>query len=102
VPSCRLKKPRSYCVKLTSHTLSLPSLMPTFWPANTVLRLILRRPMQIRPQLLTVTHVPESTQPDAIADKAQAVRAATLLHFRRASSMLCDSVMTDIPNQRRS
>jgi len=28
--------------------------MPTFWPANTVLRLILRRPMQIRPQFETV------------------------------------------------
>jgi hypothetical protein len=24
---------------------------PTFWPANTVLKLILRLPMQIRPQL---------------------------------------------------
>jgi hypothetical protein len=24
------KKPRSYCMKLTSHTLSLTSLMPTF------------------------------------------------------------------------
>jgi hypothetical protein len=58
--------------------------------------------MQIRPQLLTVIHLPESTQPEAIEGKAQAVRASTLLHFRRASSMLCDSVMTDIPNQRRS
>jgi hypothetical protein len=41
-------------------------------------------------------------QPEAIEGKAHAVRAATLLYFRRASSMLCDSVMTDITNQRRS
>ena len=31
-----------------------PPLMPTFWPANSVDRLILRFPRQIRPQLVTV------------------------------------------------
>jgi hypothetical protein len=40
--------------KLTSQILSLPSLMLTFWPAKTVLRLILRRPMQMRPHWVTV------------------------------------------------
>jgi hypothetical protein len=34
--------------------LSLTFLMPTFRPANTVLRMILRFPMQIRPQQVTV------------------------------------------------
>jgi hypothetical protein len=29
------------------------SRIPTIWPAKTLLRLILRRPMQMRPQLVT-------------------------------------------------
>jgi hypothetical protein len=33
--------------------------------------------------------------------EVHAGRACTLLHFRRASSVLCDSVMMDIRNQRR-
>lgn len=43
--------------EVTSQIFSLTSLMPlmpTFCPANTMLRLILRRPMQIRPQFVTV------------------------------------------------
>jgi hypothetical protein len=53
-PDSGSKKPRSYCTKLTSQIFSLTSVMPTFWPANTPLELILRRPMQIRPHCVTV------------------------------------------------
>jgi len=35
--------------------LSLTSWMPTFWPAKSVLKLILRRPQQMRPQRVTIT-----------------------------------------------
>jgi hypothetical protein len=48
------KKPKSDFMKLTSQILSLTSLTPTFCPANTKLRLILRRPMQMQPQVVTV------------------------------------------------
>jgi hypothetical protein len=41
-------------MKLTSQILSLTSLMPTFWPANTVLRLIFCRLNRMRPQRVTV------------------------------------------------
>ena len=41
-------------MKVTSQTFSLTSFTPTFCPANTRLRLILRRPMQMRPQSVTV------------------------------------------------
>ena len=41
-------------MNVTSQMRSLTSLTPTFWPANTVLRLILRGPKQIRPQRVTV------------------------------------------------
>ena len=51
------KKPRSYCIKFTSQTLSLTSLMPTFWPANTMLRLILRLPKHRRPHSVCDGHI---------------------------------------------
>ena len=35
--------------ELSSQIWSAPSRIPTYWPANTVLKLIFRRPMQIRP-----------------------------------------------------
>ncbi len=54
VPVWWSKNPRSYFLKLTSQIFSLTSLIPTFCPANTVLRLIFRLPTQIRPQLVTV------------------------------------------------
>jgi hypothetical protein len=38
-------------MKVTSQMFSLTSLMPMFCPANTVLKLTLRRPMQMRPHL---------------------------------------------------
>src|SRR5687767_13878641 len=41
--------------RVTSQIFSATYLMPTFSPANTKLRLILRRPIQIRPQVVTVT-----------------------------------------------
>jgi hypothetical protein len=37
-------------MKVTSQTFSLTSFTPTFCPAYTLLRLILRRPVQMRPQ----------------------------------------------------
>jgi hypothetical protein len=41
-------------LKLASQIRSLTSLTPTFWPAITVLELILRRPTQMRPQRVTM------------------------------------------------
>lgn len=41
------KKAKSQLIKLTSEIFSLTALMPTSWPVNTLLQLILRRPMQI-------------------------------------------------------
>jgi len=41
-------------MKLTSQICSLTCLMPTLWPAKTVLRLILRRLKQMRPHVVTV------------------------------------------------
>ena len=41
-------------MKVAGQIFSLTSLMPTFCPANTILRLILRRPTQIRSQWVTV------------------------------------------------
>ena len=52
-PSSLSKNPKSYCMKLTSQIWSATSLMPTVWPPNTVLMLILRLPKQMRPQRVT-------------------------------------------------
>jgi hypothetical protein len=41
-------------MKVTSQIFSLTSVTPMLWPAKTALKLILRRPMQMRPQLVTV------------------------------------------------
>jgi hypothetical protein len=49
------KNPKSQSRKLTSQIWSSTSRRPTIWPANTVERLILRLPMQMRPQVVTVT-----------------------------------------------
>ena len=54
LPTSSSKNPKSYFMKLTSQILSATSLMPTFWPAKTMLKLILRRPMQMRPQVVTL------------------------------------------------
>ena len=48
------KYPRSKSIKLTSEISSLTCLMLTLWPANTTLRLILRRLKQMRPHVVTV------------------------------------------------
>ena len=42
-------------MKDTSQIWSATARMPTFWPAKTWLRLILRLPMQMRPQAVTMT-----------------------------------------------
>jgi hypothetical protein len=48
-PSSWLKKPESLLRKLTSQIWSSTSRIPTIWPAKTLLRLILRLPMQLPP-----------------------------------------------------
>ena len=42
------RNPGSYCMKPTSHILSPTCLIPTFWPADTVLKLIFRRLLQMQ------------------------------------------------------
>ena len=46
-------------------------------------------------------HLSEWTARSNPGAEIHGVRPSDLLHFHRASSMLCDSVMTDISNQRR-